>query len=470
MATTTLLPLHIGKGRTISEAITDSTDYAENPLKTQKGELVTGYECDPHTADAEFLLSKRQYFMLTGRDQGDRDVIAYHTRQSFKPGEVTPEEANEIGRELALSFTKGRHSFIVATHVDKAHIHNHIIFNSTRLDCTAKFRNFIGSSFAVRRISDRICVEHRLSIVENPKPSRGSYGDWIGDNKPLSNQEKLRRAIDEVLEKKPGSFDAFIAAMEALGYRAKPGKRLSFLTPGAEKFTRCRESTLGADYTEEGIRDRIAGERAAPAHRGGIPQTDSHRPGLLIDIQARLQAGKGPGYERWAKIFNLKQAAQTLIYLQEHGGMDYEELAVKASDVTARYNALSDRMKELEKNLTDNAALQKQIVNYSKTRATYIEYRKAGYSKRFKETHEADILLHQAAKKHFDGLGLQKLPTVASLRADYAVQLEEKRRAYREYQQARDEMKELLVVKANVDRLLDLPESAPDRKSVDRDL
>jgi len=464
IATTALLPLHIGKGRTIAEAITDSTDYAQNPEKTKKGELVTGYECDPHTADAEFLLSKRQYFMLTGWDQGDRDVIAYHTRQSFRPGEITPEEANELGRELAMRFTKGNHAFIVATHIDRAHIHNHIVFNSTVLDCTRKFRNFLGSAFAVRRISDRICLERRLSIVENPKPSRGHYGTWLGDNKPLSFQEKLRRAINETLEKKPDDFDAFLAAMEALGYEVKLGKHLAFKAPGAEKFTRCREKSLGADYTEEAIRERVAGRRAAPVRRGGILQVGPQKVSLLIDIQERLQSGKGAGYDRWAKIFNLKQAAQTLNYLQEHGNMSYEELAEKTAVVTARFNTVSDRMKELETTLDDNAALQKHIVNYSKTRATYVEYRKAGYSKRFRETHEADILLHQAAKKAFDALGLKKLPTVASLRADYAEQLAEKKTAYREYRQTREEMRELLVVKANVDRLLNIPDRSLERE------
>lgn len=464
MATTRLIPLHIGKGRTIAEAITDSTDYAENPLKTGKGELVTGYECDPHTADAEFLLSKRQYFFLMGRDQGDRDVIAYHTRQSFRPGEITPEEANELGRELAMRFTRGNHAFIVATHTDRAHIHNHIIFNSTALDCQRKFRNFLGSTFAVRRISDRICLEHGLSVVENPKPSRGHYGTWLGDDKPLSFQEKLRQAIDEVLEEKPKDFDAFLAGMEALGYAVKRGKHLSFRAPGAEKFTRCRESTLGADYAEDAILERIAGRRAAPVRRGGIPKTPQGKVSLLIDIQARLQDGKGAGYQRWAKIFNLKQAAQTMNYLQEHGGMDYEGLAEKTAAATSRFNTLSDRLKELEASLNANASLQKNIVNYSKTRETYVQYRKAGYSKKFKETHEADILLHQAAKKAFDELGVKKLPTVASLRADYAKRLEEKKKNYREYREARGEMRELLVVKANVDRLLNVPERRPERE------
>lgn len=464
MATTRLMPLHIGKGRTIAEAITDSTDYAENPLKTEKGELVTGYECDPRTADAEFLLSKRQYFFLTGRDQGDRDVIAYHTRQSFRPGEITPERANELGRELAMRFTRGKHAFIVATHTDRAHIHNHVIFNSTALDCKRKFRNFLGSAFAVRRISDHICLENRLSIVESPKPSRGHYGTWLGDNKPLSFQEKLRQAIDEVLEKKPKDFDAFLSAMEELGYEVKRGKHLSFLVPGADKFTRCRENTLGADYTEDAIRERVSGRRGAPVRRGGITKTEPRKPSLLIDIQSKIQAGKGPGYERWARVFNLKQAAQTLIYLQEHGMTDYAQLEEKTAAATARFNSLSDRMKELEVGLNANASLQKHIVNYSKTRETYVQYRKAGYSKKFKETHEADILLHQAAKKAFDELGVKKLPTVTSLRAEYAVQLEEKKKAYREYRETRDGMRKLLVVKENVDRILNVPEHQPERE------
>ena len=468
IATTRLMPLHIGKGRTIAEALKDSTDYIEDPTKTQKGELVTGYECDPMTVDMEFLISKRQYFMTTGRSQGDRDVIAYHTRQSFLPDEVTAEQANEIGRQLADRFTKGHHAYIVATHIDRAHIHNHIIFNSTRLDCKKKFRNFIGSAFAVRRISDRICLEHGLSIVENPKPSRGSYADWLGDDKPLTYQEQLRRAIDEVLEKKPADFDGFLSAMAVVGYSVKRRKPLSFRLQGQKGSTRCREETLGADYTETAIRDRISGKRGNPVRRGGSGFTPGateqvNKLTLLIDVQAKLRAGKGPGYERWAKLFNIRQAAATLAYLQEHGMGSYDELAAKTDAVTERFNTISDSMKVLDKSLTDNAELQRHIVTYSKTRNTYIAYRKAGYSKKFKAENEADILLHQTAKKYFDTLGLAKLPTIKSLRDEYAVALAEKKTAYRDYRQARDDMRELLLVKANIDSLLDISEPKKER-------
>lgn len=203
MATTRLMPLHIGKGRDISTAIADIIDYVENPQKTDFGKFIYGYECDTRIADAEFLLSKRQYANLTGRNQGADDVIAYHLRQAFKPGEVTPEEANQIGRELALKLTKGNHAFVVCTHVDKHHVHNHIIINSTTLDCQKKFRNFWGSTWAIRRMNDKLCLEHGLSIVEDPKPSRDHYGTWLGNKKQPSHQEQIRCAIDAALEEKP---------------------------------------------------------------------------------------------------------------------------------------------------------------------------------------------------------------------------------------------------------------------------
>jgi hypothetical protein len=170
-----MFALHIGEGRNLSTAISDIIDYAENPDKTDSGRLITSYECDSRIADEQFLLAKREYHYKTGRDQGPRDVFAYHIRQSFKPGEVSPEEANRIGRELALSFTKGSHAFVVCTHIDRRHVHNHIVFNSTSLDCGRKFDDPKRSGKIIRRISDLLCAGHGLSVIENPKPSRGSY-------------------------------------------------------------------------------------------------------------------------------------------------------------------------------------------------------------------------------------------------------------------------------------------------------
>jgi hypothetical protein len=189
MATTWMKALHVKKGKTIAFTMSERTGYAGNPDKTERGELIAGYACDPRSADAEFLLSKREYDFITGRNQGRGNIIAYHIRQAFKPGEISPQEALEVGYELAGRFTKNRHAFIVAVHTDRRHTHCHIIFNSTTLDCTRKFKNFLGSSFALRRLSDIICAEHGLSVVENPKPSKGkNYGEWLDGKPPTLNE------------------------------------------------------------------------------------------------------------------------------------------------------------------------------------------------------------------------------------------------------------------------------------------
>ena len=454
MATTRLMPLHIGKGRTVSTAIADVIDYVENPQKTDNGKLITGYACDTRTADAEFLLSKRQYFQQTGRRRGD-DVIAYHLRQAFKPGEVTPELANEIGRELAMKLTKGNNAFVVCTHIDKHHIHNHIIINSVNLDCTRKFRNFWNSSFAIRRINDKLCLEHGLSIVENPKPSKGHYGTWLGDDQKVSYQEQLRRIIDTVLEEKPTDFSDFLEKLKSYGVTVNTDrKNLRLKVPGQTKFTRCNK--LKGDYTEQAIRERIDGKRTVTPKRG--ERKPQPKVGLLIDIDAAIRSGKGAGYERWAKVFNLKQLSQAVLYLKEHGDLSYEELKERTAAAVTRFNELSAEIKDLESQMTANAELQKQIVNYAKTRAIYAEYRKAGYSKKFREAHEADILIHQAAKKYFDSLGADQPLFVKALREEYAKLLARKRKAYAAYKQAREEMKELYNVKSNVEHLLNIDE------------
>lgn len=450
MATTRLISMHQNKGKSIADCLADRTDYAKNPSKTNDGELISSYECDPKTIQGEFLLAKRQYSDITGRQQ-ENDVIAYQIRQSFKPDEISPELANKIGYELGMSFTKGNHAFIVATHIDKAHIHNHIIFNSTSLDCTKKFRDFLGSGKAVRKISDRLCLENSLSIIENPKRGKNHYGKWLGVKKPLSHSEKLRQIIDEVLTKKPADFTVFLEEMKLAGYEIKKGNHISFKGENQKKFIRLR--SLGNGYSEDEIKAIISGEKAPP-NKKNHHQKPQPRVNLLVDIQTKLQAGKGAGYEQWAKIFNLKQMAQTINFLTENKLLAYEDLEKKSHNATDNFNRLSTEIKAAEKRMAEIAILKAHIVNYAKTCDVYTAYRKAGYSKKFYEEHAVDLLLHKASKATFDELGLKKLPTVKSLQAEYAELLSKKKQAYGVYHTAKKEMQEVLTAKANVDRLL----------------
>ena len=232
MATTRIMPLHTGKGRTVGKAISDIIDYVENPEKTDQGRLITSYQCDSRIADAEFLFAKKGYIQKTGRVRGEDDVIAYHLRQSFVPGEITPEEANRLGQELARRFTKGNNAFIVCTHIDKAYIRNHIIWNAVNLDCDRKLRNFWGSTRAVGRLNDTICIENGYSIVENPKPHGKSYGKWLGDQAKPSHRELLRLCFDNALSQKPADWDALLKLVQEAGYEIKPGHNPSFRCEG----------------------------------------------------------------------------------------------------------------------------------------------------------------------------------------------------------------------------------------------
>jgi hypothetical protein len=256
MAATRLIALHVNKGKTVAQCLADRTDYSQNAAKTDGGRYISSYECDPKTADEEFLLSKRQYEHITGRKQKN-DVIAYQIRQSFKPGEISPEEANQVGYELAMRFTKGRHAFIVATHIDKAHIHNHIIFNSTTLDCDRKFRNFYFSGLAVQKVSDIICLAHGLSIIE-PKPYRERTKRTEYPKRPAL-RDTVRADIDAALQKQPKSFAELVGFLQEAGYEYKPGKQPALRGKGQTRFIRFR--SLGSNYSVEAL-DREAGKTA----------------------------------------------------------------------------------------------------------------------------------------------------------------------------------------------------------------
>ena len=455
-----LIPLHSGKGRTVAEALGRVTDYVKNPEKTSGGDLVTAYQCNPSIADQEFLFSKRQYAAITGREQKDNDVIAYHLRQSFKPGEIAPELANKIGYELAMSLTKGKHAFIVCTHVDKQHIHSHIVFNSTAIDCTRKFRNFWRSSFAIRKISDILCLENGLSVIAEPKPSRGSYGTWLGEDKPPTVRGQLEQIIDTALGQGCKDFDSFLAAMKAAGAEVKRGKHLAFKIPNGKRFVRC--DSLGDDYTEAAIMERISGKRiVAPKAKAAVKS----KPNLLIDIQTKMQQANSPGFERWAKIFNLKEMARTVIYLQENGLTDLGELERACDAAVQKFNDLGDQMKAAERRMKDISELQRQIGTYGKTQEIYAQYRKLTGRKKekFYEQHSSEITACQAAKQYFNSLGLKKLPSMQSLKQEYAVLQAEKKKRYPEYRQAKEKMIELLTAKNNVERILGLMEKEKNR-------
>ena len=441
-------------------------DYGQNPDKTEGGELISSYGCDHMTADAEFLLSKAKYKAATGREQRrDADVLCYQIRQSFKPGEITPEEANRIGYETAMRWTKGKYQFFVCTHIDKEHIHNHIYYNSTAYDRSRKFRNFIGSSFALRRLSDRVCLEHDLSVITNPKlHSKGRYlhyGQWLGENQKLSQKEQIRLAIDTALTERPEDFADFLRRMETAGIQVKHGRGgvISFLVPGQQRAARFRASTLGDGYGPEDVQAVIDGKaptRTAPARRTPAPR----RVNLLIDIQERMRQGKGPAYERWAKVYNLKQMAAALQYLKEHQLFEYDDLAAKTDAATERFHTLAGDIQQTEAELSRVSDLMAAVVQYAKTRPAFDGYKAAKYSRKYLAEHEAELADYRAAKATMaELLGGEKLPKMDVLKEKRRQLAARKKALYLEYRKAQQDMRELVAVKGSVDHLRGLTDN-----------
>ena len=446
------MPLHIGKGRTFSTAIADTIDYVKNPEKTDHGRLITNWQCDSRIADSQFFYSKQQYIRNTGKVRGADDVIAYHLRQSFRPGEISPEEANRLGCELAKRFTKGNHAFIVCTHIDKAHVHNHIIWSATALDEKKKFRNFWGSTKAVRRLNDTICFENGYSIVENPKGKGLTYDKWLGDKKKPSHRERICAAIDDALAQKPASFDALLELLEQAGYTVKKGKVPSLL--GGEQKNYIRMDTLGENYTPEVLRAVIKGQRIhTPKKRKSAMSTDS-KIALAVDFESAVHSGKGPGFERWAKLFNMKQGSKAVAYLQEHGLTSYADLEVLNDELTHKSNTLRKEVRLLDEAIQENAITQKQITNYARTRKIYDGYIRAGYSQKYLIEHEKDILIHKAAKKYFDDKGMDKLPKMQELKEEHIALVKKRTGINSQYRKAKAEKEELAIVKANIDTIL----------------
>ena len=392
--------------------------------------------CSPETAAEEFEISKKLYAQLTGRSQSEKhDIIMYRIIQSFKPDEVSPEEAHKIGCELAMKFTGGQHQFVVATHTDKRHIHTHIEFNSTNLNCDAKFQNVKNSAFILRRMNDELCRAHGLSVIENPKKKAKSQKEMAAAQYGISHKKQLQQTIDKVLPE-CNHYEEFLAKMRAEGYEVVDGKNPGFRLPGWERPTRVNR--LGGNYTKTALCARITSQRGRLAAGKTAPKRTGRKVNLLIDIQAKLAAGKGAGYERWAKIFNLKEAAKTLNFLMENGLTDYDELALRAAQAEDGFNAASQ---------------------------VYAAYKKSRHKKEFLAEHGAEIAQHEAAKKAFDALDGKAIPKMAQLSAEYAALLEEKREQYEQYKALRQDMITYQTALRNVDKILGLePPEQPQEK------
>ena len=412
----------------------------ESRTRLQQGELVSSYECSPLTVDEEFMLSKRQYELVTGRRQKS-DVIAYQIRQSFKPGEITAEEANKVGYELAMRFTKGKYAFIVATHTDREHIHNHIIYNSTALDSTRKFRDFLLSGLAVQRLSDLICLEHQLSVIEI-KPYRERQKRTLYPPKE-SNRDKLCAVIDNILlNEKSVDFESFLQKLEQQGYEIKRGKHTSVKGARQKRFIRFR--TLGAGYSEDEIKAVIAGEAEHRPHQKQPPKEQPFH--LLVDIQSKLSEGKSEGYAQWAKRYNLKEMSKTLIFLQENKIGSIEEMQERVDAATARYHELGDSIKAAEQSAWQRLLCCERTSSTTPKRdRSMMPTVRPGTARRFLETHRArKSRCTRRQKSAFDEANLKKLPKVKELDAEYSAAANRKESTLtRTTVRRRDEMQEL---------------------------
>ena len=409
----------VTKIKPIKSTLSKALDYIQNPDKTDEKVLVSSFGCSYETADIEFGFTLSQAL-----EKGNN--LAHHLIQAFEPGEVDYEKAHEIGRQLADAVTKGQHEYVLTTHIDKGHIHNHIIFCAVNFVDHHKYNSNKRSYYGIRNMSDKLCRENGLSVVVPNKGSKGKhYAEYQAEKTGTSYKGKLKIAVDTLIPQ-VSSFEELLSRLQAAGYEIKTGKYISCRAPGQERFTRLK--TLGADYTEETIRERIEGKRTRAAK---IPkQAEQRGVSLLIDIENSIKAQESRGYEQWAKIHNLKQAAKTMNFLSEHKIEQYADLTAKIAEVTAASEQAADSLKEVEKRLSDMAVLIKNVTTYQKTKPVYEAYKKAKDKGKYKAAHESDIILFETAARAIKAAGISKLPSVPALQSEYTKLQEQKEALY----------------------------------------
>ena len=442
----------VTKIKTIKSTLSKALDYIQNPDKTDEKVLVSSFGCSYETADIEFGFTLSQAL-----EKGNN--LAHHLIQAFEPGEVDYEKAHEIGRQLADAVTKGQHEYVLTTHIDKGHIHNHIIFCAVNFVDHHKYNSNKRSYYGIRNMSDKLCRENGLSVVVPNKGSKGKhYAEYQAEKTGTSYKGKLKIDVDTLIPQ-VSSFEELLSRLQAAGYEIKTGKYISCRAPGQERFTRLK--TLGADYTEETIRERIEGKRTRAAK---IPkQAEQRGVSLLIDIENSIKAQESRGYEQWAKIHNLKQAAKTMNFLSEHKIEQYADLTAKIAEVTAASEQAADSLKEVEKRLSDMAVLIKNVTTYQKTKPVYEAYKKAKDKGKYKAAHESDIILFETAARAIKAAGISKLPSVPALQSEYTKLQEQKEALYADYGKLKKQVREYDVIKRNVDSILRV-ERQPERE------
>ena len=431
----------VTKIKPIKSTLSKALDYIENPDKTDGKMLISSFGCSYETADIEF-----GYTLSQALDKGSN--LAFHLIQSFAPGEVDYEKAHEIGKQLADAVTKGQHEYVVTTHIDKGHIHNHVIFCAVNFVDHHKYNSNKRSYYGIRNMSDKLCRENGLSVVVPGKGSKGkSYAEYQAEKTGTSWKGKLKIAVDALIPQ-VSSFEELLTRLQAAGYEIKPGKYVSCRAPGQERFTRLK--TLGADYTEEAIRERIAGRRAKAA-KAPREQRDVS---LLIDIENSIKAAQSKGYEQWAKIHNLKQAAKTMNFLTEHKIEQYADLVSRIEEMSAESGQAADALKNAEKRLADMAVLIKNVSTYQKTKPVYDAYRKARNREKYRAGQEQAIILHEAAARSLKAAGIAKLPNLAALQSEYEALQAQKEALYADYGKLKKKVREYDIIKQNIDNIL----------------
>ena len=445
----------VTKIKPIKSTLKKALDYIQNPDKTDGKMLVSSFGCSPETADIEF-----EFTIAQALNRGNN--LAHHLIQSFEPREVDYQKAHEIGKQLADAVTKGQYEYVLTTHIDKGHVHNHIIFCSVNFVDYHKYNSNERSYYGIRNMSDRLCRENGLSVVAPQKGGKGkSYAEYIAEKTGTSWKGKLKIAVDALIPQ-VSSFEELLSRLQAAGYEIKPGKYVSCRAPGQERFTRLK--TLGADYTEEAIRERIEGRRTraakAPKRETGVS--------LLIDIENSIKAAQSRGYEQWAKIHNLKQAAKTLNFLTEHQISRYEDLTAKITEIQTESDKAGDALKEVEKRLADMAVLIKNVSTFQKTKPAYDTYRKARNKDRYRAAHEGTVILHEAAAKALKAAGISKLPNLTALQEEYEKLQEQKEALRADYGKLKKQVKEYDVIRQNIDSILRQPKEPEREKGKER--